>query len=57
MNEERRRILAILGIRDTHRGHFAEEAASDSESVPAQKIPADFESQEQSDHADGEQWA
>jgi hypothetical protein len=40
MNEERRRILAILGVRDTLRGHFAEERASDSESVPAQKFPA-----------------
>src|SRR4029453_10309236 len=39
MNEERRRILAILGVRDTLRGHFAEERASDSESVPAQKFP------------------
>jgi hypothetical protein len=25
MNEERRRIVAILGVRDTLRGHFAEE--------------------------------
>jgi len=35
MNEERRRILAILGVRDTLRVTSPWRAAGDSESVPA----------------------